>query len=295
MTFQQFIETFNGKYIDFDGAYGAQCMDLAHYYCVQVLGLTDPRILAAPSSRDVYLNFLTVTGHEYFDKIDNTPTGVPKEGDIVYWTNAPYGHVAVFVEGNSNSFRSFDQNFPTGSPCHIQNHTTYANVIGWLRCKQPPQVTTEDLIRCQKQLSEEIIKKNTTFNELVENRIELEAAQSEIQSYKDFQTSLAVTLKCHDQPTAILGQITKLISEEDQLRQVLAENQTLKSSEAVLMTEKSQEKTRADNCLIQNKTLVEANTVSQASIVELEGQLKATQQVYFPLFEIFGIIICKRK
>ena len=136
MTFQDFINKWNGKGIDFDGYYGDQCMDLMHQYCVEVLGLVDGRILAAPSAKDVYLNFNNVLGHENFDKIDNTPTGVPQNGDIMFWGTGigPYGHVAVFVEGDSNKFRSFDQNFPTDSKCHIQEHT-YKGVLGWLRGK----------------------------------------------------------------------------------------------------------------------------------------------------------------
>ena len=141
-----------------------------------------------------------------------------------------------------------------------------------------PQVTTDDLILCQKQLSEEIIKKNTTFNELVETRTELEASQSEIKSYKDFQTSLAVTLKCDDQPTAVLGQITKLLSEEDQLRQAIKSIEDLKKEVSDLTAQASDFKTRADNCLLTNKTLADQATVNQKSIVELEKQLaEATQ------------------
>lgn len=135
MKLNDFILRWNGKYIDTDNAYGAQCMDEMHSYCVEVLGIGDLSVLAAPSARDVYTNFSNIKGHELFDKIDNSPTGVPQEGDIVFWTNAPYGHVAIFVEGDDNSFRSFDQNYPTGSPCHIQNHVNYNNVGGWFRYK----------------------------------------------------------------------------------------------------------------------------------------------------------------
>jgi hypothetical protein len=47
----------------------------------------------------------------------------------------PYGHIAIFVNGDVNSFTSFDQNYPIGSPCKLVNHN-YNNVIGWLRAKQ---------------------------------------------------------------------------------------------------------------------------------------------------------------
>ncbi len=141
-----FINKWNGKGIDFDGYYGDQCMDLMHQYIVEVLGYTDGRILAAPTAKDVYLNFNNMFGKEYFTKIDNTPTGVPQKGDIVFWNASPgntAGHVAIFKDGDVNAFNSFDQNYPTGSKCHIQNHN-YNYVLGWLRGKPntptPPAV-----------------------------------------------------------------------------------------------------------------------------------------------------------
>ena len=150
ITFQQFLEKYNGKFTDFDGYYGFQCMDLMHSYITEVLGLSDGRILSAPSARDVFVKFPNVFGSDYFNKEVNTPAGVPKEGDIVFWVNEPYGHVAIFIEGDANSFRSFDQNYPTGSPNHVQNHT-YANVGGWLYPKQVtlPVNVEEQLKQCQ--------------------------------------------------------------------------------------------------------------------------------------------------
>lgn len=141
MSFQEFINKWNGKGIDFDGAYGDQCMDLMHQYISEVLGLNDGRILAASYAYQVYTNFNTIFGHEYFDRIDNTPTGVPLNGDIMFWkpnvqnVTGVAGHVAVFRDGDMNRFNSFDQNYPTGTKCHIQNHS-YTGVLGWLRRKQ---------------------------------------------------------------------------------------------------------------------------------------------------------------
>ena len=121
-------------------------MDLMHQYCLEVLGISDPAVLAAPCAKDVYNNFNSVTGHELFEQIGNTPAGIPQEGDIVFWGSGTYGHVAVFVEGSVDSFRSFDQNYPTGSPCHIQNHINYNSVLGWLRFKGHPVADNQALI-----------------------------------------------------------------------------------------------------------------------------------------------------
>ena len=144
MSFDEFINKWNGKGIDTDGAFGFQCMDLMHKYVEEVLGLTDPRILAAPIARQVYENFDNVFGHGFFTRIPNTPTGVPLKGDIFFWGSklGPAGHVAIFMDGDVNAFRSFDQNFPLGSKCHIQNHN-YNGALGWLRIKNAPMNDTQ--------------------------------------------------------------------------------------------------------------------------------------------------------
>lgn len=152
MSFDQFITKYTGVGVDTDGAYGYQCMDLMHKYCQDVLGLADLKILAAPAAKDVWLT--NAYGKDKFEIIPNTPTGVPQKGDIIFWGTGlgPYGHVAIFIQGDVNSFRSFDQNFPTGSKCTVTNHPSYNGVLGWLRYKQP--VVSDPVAAMQKQLDE---------------------------------------------------------------------------------------------------------------------------------------------
>ena len=78
-------------------------MDLAHRYAIDVVGQDIP---SAPAAKDVWNK--TTTGYE---KIKNTPDGLPQKGDIVIWGTeiGPYGHIAVFIEGNLNTFTSFDK------------------------------------------------------------------------------------------------------------------------------------------------------------------------------------------
>lgn len=246
MTFQSFIETFNGKYIDFDGAYGAQCMDEMHYYCVQVLGLADGRILAAPCAKDVYNNFDSVFGHELFERIPNTPTGVPNEGDVMFWGNGTWGHVAIFIEGDANSFRSFDQNYPTGSPCHVQNHTSYSGVLGWLRFKKDSAPASPELQACQTQLQDEIKKKNDNYNWGKELESELEGVKSQVKHYMDFETQTAITLGCENDEAKIIGEITKLIGVQDTLTNTLKGNEQLKNDKLLLKGEISTLKLRIE-------------------------------------------------
>lgn len=136
MSFDAFIAQRTGQPVDFDGVYPNQCMDLMHQYVYDVLGVPSRSALGAPAAYQVYANFDAIYAHELFTRFENTPTAVPAKGDIMFWgqTIGEFGHVAIFVDGDVNSFRSFDANWPLGSLPHIQSHT-YHGVLGWLRLK----------------------------------------------------------------------------------------------------------------------------------------------------------------
>jgi len=127
MTIEEFFARFNGRGIDFDHAYGYQCMDLAEEYNQDVIGA--PRL--GGNAIDVWTNFPA----NWYTRIENTPWNFPNEGDLILWnTNVGngYGHIAVCQRADVDSFTSFDQNWPLGSFCHFQWHN-YDNVLGWLR------------------------------------------------------------------------------------------------------------------------------------------------------------------
>src|SRR3990167_1191143 len=220
MKFEDFIIKFQGHYIDFDGVYGAQCVDLIRFYLVEVLGILNSSIKSVVGAKDMFEKYDTLVDKSVFDRVPNTPTGIPKEGDIVLWgatSGNPYGHVALFIEGNANKFNSFDQNYPVGTPCHVQNHT-YSKVLGWLHFKGQTPIT-ETLEECKRQVKDEIRKKNETDAELQEVKSDLEGANAQIISYQNFQKQLAVTLATEPDQAKILGQIVKFMELEDQLRQ----------------------------------------------------------------------------
>jgi len=137
ITLDEFVEKWSGKACDFDGYYGTQCMDLMHQYVYDVLGEKDATILASSCAKLVYTNF---RWNNLFDQIDNTLNGVPSKGDLIFWGTGTWGHVAIFLEGDVNSFRSFDANWPEGTYPHIQEHN-YAGVLGWLRYNVTSELT----------------------------------------------------------------------------------------------------------------------------------------------------------
>jgi hypothetical protein len=141
MTFQELLEVYNGQFIEIAGTTAQnQCVDLANSYIKYVL-----RLPAIEWTNAV--DFPSKAG-DAFEYILNTPTGVPQEGDLVIW-GGTYGHIAIFIEGNTTRFTSYDQNYPTGSPCHVQEHTYLSpKVLGWMRPKNVPQDNEIELQKC---------------------------------------------------------------------------------------------------------------------------------------------------
>lgn len=144
MTHGQFITANMGRYVDYDKRYGNQCVDLMRQYIKDVEGI-DPyqAVPAGATAKTIFQNF---SGNKYYQKILNSPSNVPKKGDLVFWGYYPSvtgwaGHVGVFDSGDLYSVVVFNQNYPTGSSCQLRKFGTsklfhgYRGVMGWLRRK----------------------------------------------------------------------------------------------------------------------------------------------------------------
>ncbi len=136
-----FIKQWDGKYCKFPTGFGGQCMDLWRTYVRDVLTLLQSRPVRGA------VNVWTTYLKDEYNRFEKTPLAIPKKGDVIIWGTGygPYGHIAIFVEGNLLRFKSFDQNSPLGSVCHIQSHS-YRHVLGWIRPKTDIIVNTEMII-----------------------------------------------------------------------------------------------------------------------------------------------------
>lgn len=142
MTIQSFFDAYEGLWIEStsigDSGSRDQCVDLWRVYNLRVIG--GPNVTG--NAVDYWTNFPT----DFYDKIPNTPTGVPKLGDVMIWgTNyGTWGHIAVCTDiADTKGFTSFDQNDPGKSPCHYQPHN-YTGVLGWLRPRNLPAGIPDD-------------------------------------------------------------------------------------------------------------------------------------------------------
>ena len=92
MTLTQFIKKYLGTKVDFDGKFGAQCVDLFRQYVQEVLEL--PQTPAVEGAKDIIdkPGSLRVT--------PDSALADYSKGDILIWGSSPtnkYGHVAILI------------------------------------------------------------------------------------------------------------------------------------------------------------------------------------------------------
>lgn len=104
MTYEQFKKKYNGKYIDFDGYYGAQCWDLAQFYMVEVLNLPSSILSGCGNVRNMLEGSKLTLLKRYFDEV---PTTAMKPGDLCIWSS---NHIAIFDHWDGRSCWYFSQN-----------------------------------------------------------------------------------------------------------------------------------------------------------------------------------------
>lgn len=151
MNYDEFIKKHNGVAVDYDGAAGRQCVDLATAYFNEVFGSGIKNFwYDAHHFWDLFDKNTWLKAN--FIKVKNTPSFVPKKGDVAIWSgtlNGGWGHIAICTgEGNTSYFYSYDQNW-TGrnDPCTRVYHN-YNHVFGVLRPKNqsainPPALDTK--------------------------------------------------------------------------------------------------------------------------------------------------------
>lgn len=124
MTVQDFVNTYTGKAVDFDGAFGAQCVDLIQFYNRDVVG--GARLTG--NAKDIF-------GQDSanYAWIKNTVSGIPPVGSLVVYgseVGGGYGDVCISLGGNTSTFTGFGQNYPYGSVSHSVARN-YTGMIGW--------------------------------------------------------------------------------------------------------------------------------------------------------------------
>lgn len=156
MFLNEFINKYNGQKVDFDGAYGAQCVDLFRLFNKEVLEIEQPK--GVKGAKDFWSNYDTDSVLQAnFDRIANTPEFVPILGDIAVFYNDTHGHISICTGENSDTkvFESFDQNFPYNYPCRKVQHN-YSKFYGVLRPKNQDKIR-QVIRKSNEEIADEVI------------------------------------------------------------------------------------------------------------------------------------------
>lgn len=107
MTPLEFVQKYQGKKIDYDGAYGPQCVDVFRQYCKEVVKC--PHTGAVEGAKDLWERFSLNDEKKYFVRLNATKGRI---GDVIIWGSTPsnrYGHVAIIVTRMGNNVLVFEQ------------------------------------------------------------------------------------------------------------------------------------------------------------------------------------------
>ncbi|MFI8774639.1 CHAP domain-containing protein [Gordonia sp. NPDC062954] len=101
-----FVSQWNGRHADFDGAYGAQCVDLFNFYNRDVVGAPRVRV-------DHAADLFGASSASHYQRL--SPAATPRKGDVAVWgKDWPYGrgagHVAIVLADQGGNIQVLTQN-----------------------------------------------------------------------------------------------------------------------------------------------------------------------------------------
>lgn len=112
MTIEEFVKKYNGVKVDFDGVYGAQCVDLFRQWAKEGLGISEHTgpCSTTGGAKDLFIDYPKMPiEKKYFTR--ETKKGMTP-GDILIWDSTEtnkYGHVAIYLGKLNNDLIVFEQ------------------------------------------------------------------------------------------------------------------------------------------------------------------------------------------
>lgn len=303
MTLAQFVSRYEGKGIDFDGSFGNQCVDLYRQYCKDVLNI--PQTPLVVGAKDIWTGITPD-----FDKVSNTPTGVPSKGDIVIWGSSfgPYGHVAVFVTGDSNKLTCFSQNDPSGALCGLKEYKSYKGVLGWLRPRST--IVEENMDIRLKLLDDNNFKTEGDVRGLIgaavdlpKARVDLENANKTIDQLNhaidQYKTDLkaetdsftAHSVACREEKAILLKNVADALGTTQDLPRILQAIQQLVTANENL--DKLERKAKEDITTISdlNATILRKEEANKSLQINRDGLKSTIERIYATFSKITQISV----
>lgn len=126
------INANNGKYHDFDGAFGAQCVDLYNFYMTGFVG-GQSSVGQVNYAQELWGN------HDRSALVQVAKNQKPQMGDIAIWSNSfngMGGHVAIVAQDNGNgTIRVLNANATSAGPAGntVMSNLSTGTLLGYLR------------------------------------------------------------------------------------------------------------------------------------------------------------------
>lgn len=137
MNLEEFVIKYSGKKVDFDGVYGAQCVDLFRQYCKDVLNIPEHTGSCSTSggAKDLFLDYNKMPLEKKYFTRETKKAMI--QGDVLIWNETEtnkYGHVAIYLGKLNNSLIVFEQDGfkQDGAKINIRSKN---NLLGFLRKK----------------------------------------------------------------------------------------------------------------------------------------------------------------
>ena len=114
MTYLEFRDKYNEKFIDYDGEFGFQCWDLAQQYVTECLGVPEWVLSGCGVAKNLLYGDKRNDLETYFYEVD---VHEMNQGDLCIWDDGgAYGHIAIEDSWDGNNVWYFSQN---PNPCRV--------------------------------------------------------------------------------------------------------------------------------------------------------------------------------
>lgn len=117
MTVCEFAAKYNGKAVDFDKAYGAQCVDLFRQYCQDVVGC--PHTGSVDGAKELWERFSSNREKEFFIRLNAMQARL---GDVLIEDATPtnkWGHVSIILAVENDKALVIQQNGISQGGCEL--------------------------------------------------------------------------------------------------------------------------------------------------------------------------------
>lgn len=142
MTYKEFKEKYNGKYVDTDNfpkepGNKYQCFDLAQQYFTEALGLPANVLAGCGYVKNMLVKPKIDILLQYFDEVSRFDM---RPGDVCIWSYEPGGHIALYDDYVNNVAYYFSQNYPERTNSHIQGISETNMRVFRIKKKQPQPI-----------------------------------------------------------------------------------------------------------------------------------------------------------